>query len=531
MDNVLIGLILDISGSMKSNTINKDGESVPCIEVLQRAVNNHFTKVALKNKIAKEKNKQVYIFCLGLGVHGYVKEDRNFYIPFIMDKSHYRYEEDLIVDLLYVKNKIPDEDYLEELKKEINSRWNTYISKSIVEWRLQGKNPYDELHIYLSNNLKKSAVSKLSKNRIHKRIFILKLFNKLFRSNYIQNSIEACYDKIEILKNKINSDPEKVSIQFKNNLESIAYSVFEERKGIYKKFIEKKIKNFASNTSKRIIQSHFNEKKFSELIEEFKIGEANNLTTKLYKYLQSDLQKRTFFSWRKLIYKVKRLNKEIDSEIDFLFLKKLAEECIKYTGYEVLEPTINSILYDIFKKDFEREIIYHVPYLFGESTEYRSIGKIEIVKNLIPNFVIDPILKKFMFRNGNYLFETIKEAYFRFKESPSENKMLILFSDGGCKRKNNKIIEYANNLKELGVVIISCYLFKSNIMNGIVVRPRKYWDDGSILMCEIASEVKDSPMIYDKIKENDLVMPDETKLFYQVNHSDIMEKIIEAVTI
>ena len=109
--------------------------------------------------------------------------------------------------------------------------------------------------------------------------------------------------------------------------------------------------------------------------------------------------------------------------------------------------------------------------------------------------------------------------------------MLILFSDGGCKRKNNKIIEYANNLKELGVVIISCYLFKSNILNGIVVRPRKYWDDGAMLMCEIASEVKDSPMIYDKIKENDLVMPDETKLFYQVNHSDIMEKIIEAVTI
>ena len=136
-----------------------------------------------------------------------------------------------------------------------------------------------------------------------------------------------------------------------------------------------------------------------------------------------------------MIYKVKRLNKEIDSEIDFLFLKKLAEECIKYTGHEVLEPTINSILYDIFKKDFEREIIHHIPYLFGESTEYRSIGKIEIVKNLIPNFVIDPILKSLCLEMEIIYLRLLRKLISDSKKARQKIKCFILFSDGDVRGK------------------------------------------------------------------------------------------------
>src|SRR5215469_8240156 len=63
---LLVGIIIDVSSSMKRNWQNKDGKKLPRIEVIRDSLNRYLQDEKLKFH-RNSLNNQIELFCLGMG--------------------------------------------------------------------------------------------------------------------------------------------------------------------------------------------------------------------------------------------------------------------------------------------------------------------------------------------------------------------------------------------------------------------------------------------------------------------------------
>lgn len=61
---ILLGIIVDVSNSMKRNWKNRDGREMPRIEVVKDALNTQFKKATL---FGPKSRRPIDVFCLGMG--------------------------------------------------------------------------------------------------------------------------------------------------------------------------------------------------------------------------------------------------------------------------------------------------------------------------------------------------------------------------------------------------------------------------------------------------------------------------------
>jgi hypothetical protein len=63
---LIVGVIIDVSSSMKRNWPNKDGKKLPRIEVIRDSLNRYLQDEKLKAH-RNSLNNQIELFCLGMG--------------------------------------------------------------------------------------------------------------------------------------------------------------------------------------------------------------------------------------------------------------------------------------------------------------------------------------------------------------------------------------------------------------------------------------------------------------------------------
>jgi len=87
-----------------------------------------------------------------------------------------------------------------------------------------------------------------------------------------------------------------------------------------------------------------------------------------------------------------------------------------------------------------------------------------------------------------------------------------------------------NLLKRRGVTIVSCLISEKNILSHLVKKPVKSWPMGARLMVEIASSVAEGQnvQLLAKVEQNQQRLIEE-KLCVQINHSNVLEDVIEGV--
>jgi len=61
---ILLGIVVDVSNSMRRNWKNRDGRKMPRIEVVKDALNTQFKKAAL---FGTKSPRSIDVFCLGMG--------------------------------------------------------------------------------------------------------------------------------------------------------------------------------------------------------------------------------------------------------------------------------------------------------------------------------------------------------------------------------------------------------------------------------------------------------------------------------
>ncbi|NER82701.1 MAG: hypothetical protein F6K42_24715 [Leptolyngbya sp. SIO1D8] len=110
--------------------------------------------------------------------------------------------------------------------------------------------------------------------------------------------------------------------------------------------------------------------------------------------------------------------------------------------------------------------------------------------------------------------------------------ILFILSDGlPTDVSSDEIIDLAEQLKEKGIIIVSCYvtetnLTKSKCLYGVY---DKTWEEGAKLMFECASIPSNTSPFYSYFRELHWEIQENGRLFAQVNETEFLEEFLKVI--
>jgi hypothetical protein len=112
------------------------------------------------------------------------------------------------------------------------------------------------------------------------------------------------------------------------------------------------------------------------------------------------------------------------------------------------------------------------------------------------------------------------------------NPVLFILSDGDpTDSSHNDIKGIIDNIKQSGIMIISCYVTNEDILSPrqLYGKPRPDWPEGATLMFECASDLPEPSPFDGYLQEYKWSLEPNSKLFAQINQSDILSEFINLV--
>lgn len=530
---LLVGIIIDASSSMSRNWKNKDGKSLPKIEVIRDAFNQQFTKMSLLRKPNSEDAPTVHVFCLGMG----------FVLPqtFLSVRTGEGKEEiikegkptitrsDIICDLIALSEMVPSRALLERVRLNLNRRWERY-SGSILDQASIQDDVFLALHSYIRDTLRLTATSELEKGW---RISLKGILegSRLVRLKVIRDLNTGLEQDIQRWREKILSDSDIEANRFFDNIIKHANDIFQTNQKQYTDFILEATREFARSQCHITLELLTLGYDHTKVLNTFDESKALELAKSIYQRLDFDVRKSIALAWNLNRVNLIVVEKGLNGSIDHKQVKQLTEHCIQKQGWSVLKPFVEQVVSDLFVKSFEEQAKLMLPRWLQIAARREITRPIRQVATILPETSQQTVYSNEYMFGSTPIDEALERSTHRFLDAAnkSKQKVLLIISDGEYESSNPLYL--ADMLKSTGVTIVCCYISNKNIVSELISKFSSRWPEGAKTLFQMASTTEDNPDIAAQLEQNDIAIPDKAKLFIQVNHSDILGKLVDALVI
>lgn len=208
---VLLGILIDVSNSMRRNWCNKSGKKLPRIKVIKDALNKRIKEEQRRTLSQEGKLDEIEVFCLGMGFKALSQFGD---VDLSGEQEHSlgtqvqtRTMVDLTCDLLALNEILPSNEELSDFKQRLNQKWMLY-TKEILDKAVITEDVYAQLVEYVQTALYQSAMEKLHQTPLYK---LFHRFNSLFRRSkkifqFLQETINNKEENIETISKVASAD-------------------------------------------------------------------------------------------------------------------------------------------------------------------------------------------------------------------------------------------------------------------------------------------------------------------------------------
>ncbi len=531
---LLVGIIIDVSSSMRRNWKNKEGKRLPQIEIIKDGLNRQIRKI---RSIYSEKpeTKEVELFCIGMGFKRpqkkwqFVDLSRNKEKP-LNDMAETLIDATVVCDILALTEIIPTKADLEEVENVINEKWSGYSNQLLqrVDFR---ESLYDDLVSLIRESLYKTALRK-SRYGLRGRLLSYLLTRKIFlESEWLNHQTEQLNNWFVGREKRIRLTSFNESDSYLENIKVAAKRIAASSVGEYEKYIRSTLDDFVLGQSDQVLELLTLGHSPKKVFDTFNEDRVFSLAETIYDHLEQDVRSKIQLAWLSNRTRLNIVTKLIGGKIDNARVKEITEQVIQKIVWEKLRRFIRIVVDDLFKDAFRKSAKARFYEWLDLASSREVTRSIKDIVNVLPDALEQEIYSdKFMF-GTTPIHNAIKKASLRLMDVnfSRHKKILITISDGEFSDKF--LPEATTLLKDSGVTIISLHISNKNIVSQLVEKAERNWSEGAKIMFEMSSISVEGDGVSQALGKLDYKMEYGKRLFIQVNHSQAIEDILDALLI
>lgn len=531
---MLVGIIIDVSSSMRKNWKNKEGKRLPQIEVIKDGLNRQIRKIKFVYSSKPEK-RDVEIFCIGMGFKRPQKKWR------LVDLSRNReqplneiaetlIDTTVVCDILALTEIIPTKADLEEIENVINEKWSAYSNQLLqkVDFR---ENLYDDLVSFIRESLYHTALKRL-RYCFRGRLLNYLLTRKISLENeWLNEQTEQLNTWFAEREKQIRLTSFNESDSYLEKIKSVSKRIVDSSVGEYEKYIQETLDDFVSEQSDQVLELLTLGHSPKKVFDTFNEDKVFSLAKTIYDHLENNVRPKIQLTWLSNRTRLNVITKLIGGKIDNTRVKKMTEEVVQKIVWEKLRRFIRIVVGDLFKDAFRRSARARFYEWLDLASSREVTRSIKNIVNVLPDALEQEIYSdKFMF-GTTPIHNAIKKASLRLMDVnfSQHKKILMTISDGEF--SDRFLPEATALLKDSGVTIISLHISNKNIVSQFVEKAQKNWSVGAKIMFEMSSVSSEDDGVSQALGKLDYKMEHGKRLFIQVNHSQAIEDILDALLI
>jgi len=416
---LLIGIIIDVSSSMRRNWKNKEGKRLPQIEIIKDGLNRQIRKIKTIYS-DKPETKEVEIFCIGMGfkrpnrVVQFVdlsgNEERT-----LNERAETSIDVAVVCDVLALTEIIPTKEDLEEIESVINSKWSGYSNELLQKVNFQ-EDLCDAFVSLIRESLSQVALRKLSKS-FRGRVLRFLLERTFFLENeWLNSQVENFNEWFVERENQIRETSFNESLSYVENIRSAAQEIFENSASTYRKYIRLVLNDFVSEQTDQILElltlGH-SPKKVFDTFNEVKVF---SLAKEIYDRLERDVRPKIGLVWLSNRARLNVVARLIGGKINNVQVKTMTEAVIRKVVWEKLRHFVGIVVDDIFKDAFQKSAESRFYEWLDLASSREVIRSIKDIVNVLPDVLEHEVYSdKFMF-GTTPIYNAIKKASLRLTD-------------------------------------------------------------------------------------------------------------------
>jgi len=520
---LIVGIIIDVSSSMKRNWPNKDGKKLPRIEVIRDSLNKYLQEEQLKT-YNKFLNNQIELFCLGMGFQILMHQTG---IDLSYEQEHSlgstfqtRRRVDIVCDLLALSEILPGRKQLDHFKELLDQKWRQ-CSQGILEQSVIPEDAYAQLAEYIQQGFYESALKHFRQG----------IFYRFAQTEIAHQFFADIDDRVKEREAKIVSRSRTDSQDYADTIYQKTYHYFTEKTPQYVSMITQHLLTFAQNYITSVLRALTLGFGAAELVEDLDEKQAMELARRVQADLEKDVRHHIgmLVSWHEKSLSIK--GRQIGASLNGKETRRLTEQLIRKAGWDILLPLVEQTVLSIFVQQFETQAKESFPYWIELASTREVTRSLASLKNVLPEVVKDQVYTDNIMFGATPFKQAIEKAAIRLidPQHREKKKVLLIISDGEFEEVPSSMIT-VNLLKRRGVIIATGIVGNKNVLSQLVKRFSHSHSPGTRLMLEIASKASDFNETGIQWKEGKTIhtLKDE-KLCFQVNHSFLLENILELV--
>lgn len=524
---LLLGIVVDVSSSMRRNWCNKDGKKLPRIAVIRDTLNELIKKEQRHQQFQDGNAVDIEIFCLGMGFKA-ITHWKDVDVSYEREHSLGNAARegrvvDLVCDLLALGEILPSKDELQDFKVKLNQKW-LHCSKDLLDRSIITENVYADLVEYLQIALYSSAMKNLQQSLLYR--FVHSHWSQRFH-NLSSNLQKVMKDQEE----KIALTSQIASAEFADSVFHKTSNDFKAHTDKYIALIRHHLQEFARSYTASTLQALTLGFEIAELVDDLDEKRVTMLAKQIQTDLEAEVKKHIALALEFHKHLLLRSGRHISASLDMKEVRSRTERFIRKLGWDILRPLLEETVSLIFAEQFEAQARESFPYWVQLASVREIIRPLNQLSNLLPTTLEGHFYSDEIMFGSTPFVQALDRAAVRLidKTYKDRKKVLVIISDGEFEQIPHVMIS-VNSLKKRGVTIISCLVAERNMLAKCVNWSLGPQSQGAKLMVEIASSASSQEHAGISWKEKNNVYPvTDEKLCFQINHASILEDVLETV--
>src|SRR3989304_5601208 len=530
---LILGILIDVSSSMRRNWKNRDGRQMPQVEVIKEALNRHARKIKTIYS-SKNDTKDIELFCVGMG---FKRPMKKWQLVDLANKREIPQEQiieslkdaTVVCDILALTEIIPTKAELQEIEEQINIKWSKYSTEILQKVNFR-ESLCDDFVFYIRESLQTTALKRLNNGLRGNLLRVLLGRTVLLDNEWLNQQARKLRQWRAEREKRIEFASFNESFSYTENIKRVAEGIFQLNANEYEKYIRSTLDEFVSQQSGRILELLTLGHPALSVFETFDEEKVFQLARQIYKYLEEDIRPKISGTWLSKRTRLNIIARTIGGRLDNKKVKDLTEQVIQKVFWDKLRPFVKTKVIDIFKDAFRKKAKERFYEWIELASSREVVRSIKDIVNILPDALEQEIYSdEFMF-GATPIYNALKIVSLRFtdKRFSKYQKVLLVISDGEFPEKATlDTADAAELLRKSGVTIVSLYISNKNVANKLIEQAGKNWPPRAKVMFEMSSISTKEDGVSRALGKLEYRIENGKKLFIQVNHSEALEDILD----